>query len=151
LIRIITPELAGTELKYNFRGQHLTISFDNNSYAVSNKMFKVVSNKNFGFNSTKDQLSYFHGSSPDACLQIKSIIPLTITIQNWDSDKMEWSQTLGKSTSRPLIYVVHLLKPNKDYLFSVNGKPVKKTRSNLNGDLVYKLYCKRCFGTNYYH
>ena len=128
----ITPELAGTALNYNFRGKKLIINLDSNSYAVADNMFKVTDSKSFGFNTTKNQLSYFNGNNPDASLQATSTRHLTIAIKNWDANKMEWQQT----TANPIIYVLHQLKSNAAYLLAVNGVPGKKIKSNLKGDLV---------------
>jgi hypothetical protein len=132
----ITPELAGTELKYNFRDQHLTINLDNDSYAVSNNMFKIICNKNFGFNATKNRLTYFDGSNSIASLQITTDKPLTIKLNNWSAEKMEWQQTLTKPSAKALTYVIKQLKPNANYIVSVNGKAVQKIRSDMKGNLL---------------
>ncbi len=128
----ITPELAGTVLNYNFRDKKLAISLDNNSYSVSDKIFKVTANKSFGFNTTKNQLSYFNGDDTNVSLQATSSTYLAIAIKNWDANKMEWQQDGAKHVA----YILHQLKPNTVYLFAVNGKPVKNIKSNLKGELV---------------
>jgi hypothetical protein len=128
----ITPELAGTVLNYNFRNKRLIISLDSSSYSVSDKMFKVTDGKSFGFNTTKNQLFYFNGNSPDVSLQVTSTQHLTIDIKNWDANKMEWQQKVIK----PVTYVLHKLKPNTTYMLAVNGKPVKSIKSNLKGELI---------------
>jgi hypothetical protein len=128
----ITPELAGTALNYNFRGKHLTINLDSSSYSVTYNTFKVTANANFGFNTTKNQLSYFNGNSADISLQAASTGHLTIAIKNWDAAKMEWLQT----ASKPVTYVFYQLKPNSVYGFTVNGNLVKSVKSNLKGELV---------------
>jgi hypothetical protein len=46
---------------------------------------------------------------------------------------MEWEQRATK----PVTYVLHQLKPNSIYFFMVNGKPVKKIKSNLKAELVF--------------
>ena len=132
----ITPELAGTELKYNFRNERLTINLDKDRYAVSDGRFTLISGKRFGFFTTKDRLTYFDDSSASASLQITTGGPLTILLKNWGPDKMDWVQTLPKISSQPLAYVIHRLKPDSDYLLSVGGKPVKKMRSDAKGDLA---------------
>ncbi|WP_183575030.1 hypothetical protein HDF18_13805 [Mucilaginibacter sp. X5P1] len=138
----ITPELAGTRLNYNFRGKRLIISLDSGSYSVSDKIFKVAANTSFGFNTIKDQLSYFNGSSAAVSLQVKSITPLTIAIQNWSPGKMVWIQSIGKSAPSLLNYLIYQLKPNTDYSFFVDGKPVKKLRSNNRGELIISYHPK---------
>ena len=132
----ITPELAGTELKYNFRGDRLTINLDNNSYAVANKRFKVISDKSFGFNAVGNSLSYFNGSSATAALQVSTDSHLTLKINNWGAEKMEWQQVVTKPSVKPLTYHIKQLKPNAVYKISVNGKVLESVKSNTNGDIV---------------
>jgi len=134
----ITPELAGTALNYNFRGKKLVINLDNNSYAVSDKKFKVTSSKSFGFNSTKNQLTYFNGNVASSSLDAMSAQSLSVSIKNWDAAKMEWQQ----STATPVTYVLHQLKPNTSYQFTVNGKLIKSMNSNLKGDLAINYVAK---------
>ncbi|MGZ3874887.1 MAG: alpha-L-rhamnosidase-related protein, partial [Mucilaginibacter sp.] len=55
----ITPELAGTILKYKFRGKELTVTLDSSRYSVSDKRFKLSAPQNFGFNTTPTGVSYF--------------------------------------------------------------------------------------------
>jgi len=134
----ITPELAGTRLNYNFRGKKLEINLDNDSYSVSDHKFKVTDGKSFGFNSTKNQLSYFNGNSAIASLDATSAQSLSISIKNWDAGKMEWQQ----STATLVVYVLHQLKPNTSYRFMVNGKLIKSVNSNLKGDLSINYTAK---------
>jgi len=128
----ITSELAGTALKYNFGGKHLVINLDSSSYSVSDKMFKVTAPANFGFNTTKNQLSYFNRNKTDVSMQATTAAHLSINIKNWDTNKMEWQQI----ASKPVTYVLHQLKPNSTYSLVIDGKPVKKIKSDLKGQLV---------------
>ncbi|MCC8426522.1 hypothetical protein [Mucilaginibacter sp. UR6-11] len=128
----ITPELAGTVLTYNFRNEKLTISLDNNSYSVANKIFKVTANKSFGFNASKTELSYFNGKSADVSLRARTVSSLAIDVQNWDTDHMEWRQHVTK----PVIYTVCQLEPNATYRLSVNGSKAQDVKSNFKGELI---------------
>jgi hypothetical protein len=139
----ITPDLAGTELNYNFRGKKLVITLEDNSYSVADKTFKVTASTSFGFNATKNQLSYFKGSSASVSLQATSAKPLSIDIKNWGADKMEWQQT----GTMPVVYVVHNLKPNTAYRYTVNGAAGKNIRSNLNGEITINTDAKAAAGT----
>lgn len=130
----ITPELAGTVLNYNFRNKKLIINLDSNSYSVSDKVFKVTAKKRFGFNSSKDQLSYYNEDNPEVALQATTAQHLTIEIKNWEADKMVWLQ----DAHGPVNYVIHQLKPNSRYILIVNGKSVQKLKTNLNGSLTLK-------------
>ncbi|MDN5287990.1 MAG: hypothetical protein JWR38_4264 [Mucilaginibacter sp.] len=131
----ITPELAGTALNYIFRDQRLIINLDKDSYAVSNQRFKIICNKNFGFNASQNQLSYFNSSNAIASLQITTDNPLTIKLNNWDAGKMEWQQILTKPSVKVLTYLVKQLKSNANYIVSVNGKVVQKVKSDEKGNI----------------
>jgi hypothetical protein len=128
----ITSELAGTSLNYRFRGQQLKISLDNNSYSVSNKMFKIRDSRNFGFNAINGELSYFHENSAKADLTVRSAGGVSLDIRKWDAGSMEWQQSAVQSIG----YTIHKLKPAKIYLLSVNGSSPKKLNSNLKGELL---------------
>jgi len=131
----ITPELAGTELKYNFRGQRLTINLDNNSYSVSNKTFKVISPESFGFNATANQLFYFNGDNPLAALLVTTDKPFTLKLNVWGQKKIEWQQSIISLSPTPLTYLISQLKPNTLYKISVNGRLLQKANSNSRGEL----------------
>jgi len=134
----ITPELAGTALTYNFRNKKLTINLDSNSYSVSDRMFKITSTKNFGFNTINNQLQYFNRDNSNVSLAAKSAQHLTISIKNWDANKMEWKQ----ESSAQVIYTVHQLKPNTDYVLALNGMTVKPIKTNLKGELQINVHPK---------
>jgi hypothetical protein len=131
----LSPELAGTELYYNFRGQRLHISLDNHKYVVSNNIFKVIAPHNFGFYATKGQASYFDGSSAKPSLQITSGQSLTVEIKNWEQHKVEFSAIADKASAQQVSYIVHQLQPDAYYSFSINGKTAKSVKSDKNGDI----------------
>jgi hypothetical protein len=133
----ITPELAGTELNYNFRHQRLKIKLDMDKYSVSNKMFTVVSNQHFGFNAYDNSLSYFNGDDASASLQLTAAMPLTINIKNWDKNKIEWEQHTGKTAAGPIVYHLKQLKPNTYYAILVNGRSVGKMKADGAGDVLF--------------
>jgi len=128
----ITPELAGTVLNYNFRGSKLVITLDSNSYSVADKSFKVTANKAFGFNATKNRLSYFNDNNADVSLQATSTGQVSIDIKNWGQDKIEWQQ----HTVRPVVYVLYQLTPNSNYRLILNGVKGRNIKSNPNGEIT---------------
>lgn len=133
----ITAELAGTELNYKFRKEPLTITLNVDRYGVSNGKFKVISSKDFGYYATKNKLSYFNGKEENASLEVVSDQPLTLTIKRWDNHFKDWMITGAGSSSRAVLYTVHQLAPGTEYIITVNGKSVKKIKSDLNGDLEF--------------
>ena len=107
----ITSELAGTALRYKFRGQRLVIGLDDKSYSVSNSKFKVISSKRFGFNATKNELLYFEGNSAVASLKIITDEPLTINIENWTNKKIDWLQTVSNTSVETIDLFFKTIKP----------------------------------------
>ncbi|MBS1523815.1 MAG: hypothetical protein JST50_22615 [Bacteroidetes bacterium] len=132
----LSPELYGTALNYNFRGQRVNILLDNNKYAISNKIFKIIAPYNFGFYTIKGQLFYFDRNSAKTSLQITSAQPLTIEIKNWDHHKIEFSAMTDKASAQPVSYVVRQLKPDTYYSVNMNGTAGKKIKSDKNGDIL---------------
>ena len=54
----ITPELAGTELYYNYRGDKLKITLHMNRFTVAGNKFEVTAGKHFGFFSRGNNAYY---------------------------------------------------------------------------------------------
>jgi len=135
----ITPELSGTELKYKFRNDNLVIHLDSNNYSVTDKKFRIISNKDFGFYATGNQLSYFNSNSANAALQVITTDNLTLQIDSCTDKKIKWQQVVSKASTRPLVYRVALLKPNNDYTIAINGKVWRKVTSDLKGNITFDL------------
>jgi len=135
----ITPELAGTALKYNFHNQRLTINLDTDAYAVSNNQFKVISKKDFGFNATTDQLSWSNGNESKASLRVTTEAPMTITILTWNDNTREWKQEAPEPAAKPAEYVLSQLTPDTRYSILINKTTLKKARSDNNGNLTLHL------------
>lgn len=132
----ITPELAGTELRYKYQGKNLLINLDNDSYSISIKGYKITSKERFGFNMVNGELSYYNRNGANAGLQVKSTAPVTLSIKHWEHGKLEWEQSVSKTGGSPLTYTIHQLKPNADYQLTINQKLPQKLKSDAEGDLV---------------
>ncbi len=128
----ITPDLAGTTLRYNFRGKHLTINLDSSSYAISDNKFRITAPKSFGFNTTGNHLLYFNGNDAEVSMQATTNKALKISVKSWNKNEREWLQ----NASQPVAYELHQLTPNAAYSVVVNGKSVKKLKTDLKGDLL---------------
>lgn len=135
----ITEVLAGTALKYNFRGQQLTIDLSMDRYGISNGRFAIGSKKDFGYYVTKDRLSFFNGSQAGASLQVETIAnsSLTLDIKKWDGDQRAWTQSSKDQHSNKLVYHVYDLTPNHVYTVLANNKTLVRTRTNTGGSLQF--------------
>lgn len=135
----ITPELAGTELKYKYRNQNLTIELAMNKYAVSNSHFKIMAATDFGFFSTGQGLSYFNGDTNQASLKINTLpnSKLALEIKKWSQDEMAWVQSSTDATQNKLVYQFNGLKPDTFYSIMINGKLLKRIKSNSESTLLF--------------
>lgn len=131
----ITPELSGTELNYNFRGEKLKISLNKNRYSVENKKFKITSNKHFGFYAKYNELSYFDGSNAAASLIIKANRNLSLDINKWDATEMVWTQNSSGGASNKIVYNIKKLMPNTHYQLKMNSKIIQ-IKSDNSGSLI---------------
>ena len=132
----ITPELAGTELNYNFRGRQLKIHLDTSRYTVADRTFSITAATAFGFFHAGDTLQYFAGDAPIAALQAVSKKRLKLTVTYFGQKDSKWSQ----SAAAPVEYFARGLVPDVEYTLYQNGKLLKKIRSDRTGELRFQ--CK---------
>jgi hypothetical protein len=132
----ITKELAGTQVKYNYRNQQLMVDLAMDQYAVSNSQFKLLDKNDFGFYGSKNELLYFHGNSETASLKISTAANLFVEIKEWDENQMVWIQSSKDIISHKLIYQANGLTANSTYNFSINNSIIKRIKSNSKGELV---------------
>ncbi len=138
----ITEQLAGTEIKYTYRNQPLTINLDKNQYAVSNTQFKIISKTDFGFSSSDSVLLYFNGNTNKASLKVTTQpkTNLMLDFKKWQMDEMSFTQTSKSSASNKLVYQINNLKSYEYYTILVNNKKLKRIKSNHAGSLIFE--CK---------
>ena len=132
----ITNELAGTQLRYKFRGDLLTIDLAPGEYAISNGRFRIASPKHFGFYSHNDTLLYFNGNTEDASASIISPAKrnVSIKIKQWDEAGYAWSQS---AVAGPVRYTLNKLAANKNYTLTIDGKVLKQVHAGDNGHLSF--------------
>ena len=135
----ITKELAGTQLKYNYRNQQLTIGLDMDGYAVSNNRFKIVSKTDFGFFSVGNELLYFNRNTNKASLKLATMTnsKTALDIKTWGPDRISWVQSSPDITANKMVYQINDLNPGSYYTVLVNNKKLSRTKSNVNGTLVF--------------
>jgi len=132
--------LAGTVLKYRFRGDQLVIGLDKGRYSVSNPQFKLVSATDFGFSASKSVLEYFH-SDDDSCslkAELSGEGTLSVELKKWDEKERIWDQSISSGTGR-INYAVSGLKAESQYTVTVNDQPFKTLTSDKNGSLKFDV------------
>jgi hypothetical protein len=120
----LTSELAGTSLRYNFRGEKLTITLAPGLYSLSDGRFKIVSGKDFGFYSSNGKLQYFDGANPTPALTVETLPDSATLTVNIAANKIN--------------YHFNDLTPNTNYTISVNGKKLKTIMSGGDGNLQWQ-------------
>ncbi len=135
----ITKELAGTQLKYNYRDQQLLIGLDMNHYSVSNGRFTIISKTNFGFYSKGNELSFFNKKSDTASLHViaRSNDKIVIDVKSWSVDQMSWQQSVDATHRGEITYRLNGVDVNSTYGISVNGKQVQKVQGNAFGSITF--------------
>ncbi|MCW3114587.1 MAG: hypothetical protein JWR18_2983, partial [Segetibacter sp.] len=132
----ITNQLAGTELKYNYQGQKLTIGLEMKKYSVSNGRFKITSDNHFGFKTAGNQLSYFPGAEPTASLVVTTEAnnKLALKIKHWSPNKMSLIETSARKSK--VAYTVNVPTPNTNYQVAINGNVTARRKSSANRRIV---------------
>ena len=135
----ITEQLAGTQVKYNYRNQQLTIDLDLNRYAVSNSRFRIMSKTDFGFFAADNELLYFNGNINKASLKVATMSnsELALDIKKWGPDEISFTQSSKDVTSNKLVYQINDLKHDSYYTILINNKTQKRVKSNMEGTLVF--------------
>jgi hypothetical protein len=136
----LTEALSGTQVRYNFRGQRLTIDLAMNQYAVSNDRFTIAAKTDFGFFSTDKDLLYFNGSASSASLKVSTTPQgsLALDIKTWGRDEISFVQSSRDAASNKLVYQLYNLHPDSDYTLLINDKPHARIKSNAAGTLVFE-------------
>jgi hypothetical protein len=132
----ITKELAGSQVKYQYRNQELLIDLDMDKYAVSNKQFKIIAATKFGFFSNSNTLEYFNGINATVSLKASTANKVTLQIKTWNADQRAWTQT--STASGKLVYEVNDLQPDHFYTILINDKLLKRIKSSSNGSLIFE-------------
>jgi hypothetical protein len=131
----LPAKLSGTELNYNFRNDKLKIGLDTNNYSISNHQFKIISKRDFGFFSAKNELFYFNGNTDSFSIQMNTSENISLEILKWDSDECSWIQSPTNEQGN-VTYTIHVSKINS--LFSIfDGNNTINSTSDKNGFLKF--------------
>jgi len=133
----LPEKLSGTELIYNFRQDKLKIGLATNNYSVSNNQFKVISKKDFGFYSKKNELAYFKGKDDFYSLKAQTTENISLEIVTWEANEYNWLQSSTNEQGK-ISYIMHVPEADSFYTIfygntSINGK------SDKNGVLKFEV------------
>jgi len=131
----ITKDLEGTEVRYRYRDQILSVGLDMNDYQVSDGVHRIRASADFGFSSKGGQLQYFRGRSdtPSLTVTVDPAGELGLDVRNWMDDAVRFTvDTKGRVPVNLKCSAGHLL-PEHNYDVILNGKKLKTVKSDANG------------------
>ena len=139
----LTPELDGTKLKYQLRGQEYQIALNLGDYAVSVDAFTVRAHEPFSIRCVGETREYFSGDSRLSALSVTAPVRerLRLAISAWPSGDWgarEWTET-ELSPDATASHVVSGLVPNQAYRLVVNQGAPLALRSDASGRLRFAL------------
>lgn len=137
----LPPELNGTRLKYQLRGQEYLVDLSVGEYAVSVDGFTVHAREPFGLRSAGEAREFFAGDNRASVLAIRAPLGgrLRLSVSGWPSGKegpREWTEAElgpGITASR----VVSGLVPDHDYSLTCNQEPARRLHSDAAGRLTF--------------
>jgi hypothetical protein len=137
----LAPELNGTQLNYQLRGQQYQIALTVDDYAIAVDSFIVRDRKPFAINAEGRTLEYFNGASQDCALAISPSTGerLELAIQAWPEPAAAeriWSESCGEPAATAQNRVSGLM-PGASYRLSRNGKPGDLLRSDALGRVTF--------------
>lgn len=133
----LPEKLSGTELLYNFKQDKLKIGLAANKYSISDKQFKVTSNRDFGFYSLPDEMQYFNGKDETCSLKVQTTEIISLEILKWDAVEFIWLQSSENEKGK----VTYLLRvPKAESAYSVyDGNSTLSIKSDKNGVLKFDV------------
>jgi hypothetical protein len=131
------PEkISGTELIYNFRQEKLRIGLTTNKYFIANQQFKVISKRDFGFYSTRNELIYFNGKNDLYSLTTQTSGTISLEILKWDADAYSWTQS-SVNQKEKVSYSIRVARPGSFYTVT-DGTKITKVKSEKDGILKFE-------------
>ena len=137
----ITKDLAGTEVRYRYRDQLLSIALDMNDYQISDGVHRIRASADFGFSSKAGQLQYFrgHADTPSLTVTGSPAGELVLDVRNWMDDAVRFTvDTKGRVPVNLKCSAGHLL-PEHNYDLIMNGKKLNTVKSDTNGNISFSF------------
>jgi hypothetical protein len=133
----LSAKLSGTELVYNFRNDKLKIGLATSSYSIASNQFKISSSTDFGFYSSKDELTYFNGNDDLFSLKASTPESISLEIEKWNSDEYSWLQS-STSEKGKVSYTIHVANANTLYTI-YDGVKNRNSKSDKDGLLKFEV------------
>lgn len=133
----LTPELAGTRLRYRLRGQTWWIDLAPTAYAVSTAGFTVRHGSRFGVNVAGERLEFFPATHAGAelVLERKAGGHLEVEVDSWSEglrEARQWTLRAGDRSVR-LTQTIAGLEPGLSYELRESGRKVRSLTADASG------------------
>lgn len=137
----LPAELSGTKVHYDWRGRTLDIEPGATASSVTVGQCRLQVPSPFGINVASDQLQYFAGTNSDWALAIRLPQDLAITICVPDplaaaGATRHWTEQTPHARGR-IHHVLKGLPPNSDFSFGVDGKRLRRLRTDAQGQVEF--------------
>ena len=132
----ITPELDGTEIKYNLRDKNYLIGLNTGNTTVKTDNFTVSSSKPFGVNPGSNGIAVFFENEPKETFKARSTGLCNLELVAKNGSEISWKQTSGSGKTK-VEYILNGLNPGKKYAIRVNNIPVKVSQPDTKGNLNF--------------
>jgi hypothetical protein len=133
----LTPELAGTALKYHYHNQLLKISLSPDNYMVSNGRVALTSKTRFGYAVTGKEVSYFNQDNAYPAMQVTGSGRMKLVINSWTDKTKSFKVAYPDHKQAAFTYRVAQLQPSARYQLIVNGKKTSNIQSDSKGCIVF--------------
>lgn len=130
----LTPDLAGTTLRYRLRGLDYTISLSPGDYAVSANGNWVRAHEPFGVDFGNGALRFFHRTDASAAMEIDGK-EVGLSVEKWLPENRAWTVT---SSSTRLSVEVHGLEPSSIARVTIDGRRTVRYRVDGTGRLRFE-------------
>jgi len=135
----LSPELAGTQLKYWLRDRTYVIDLDQSVSKITVDGFTVSDPRPFAVNVSADRAEYFSGerSTPSLIVTRSPGQFLELRITSWSSTgPRKWSEIASAGT---IEHTVWDLPPNASYTVTLDGSEVGTHKSDGTGRISFEL------------
>jgi hypothetical protein len=142
----LTPELNGTRLQYELRGQRYEIDLSTEASGVTVGNCTLLDAQPFAVNATTSGLQYFPRTAPDWALVATppANSHLVVAVESWPDDptaRRTWSETPSQKGAT-IAHVIRGLKPNTTYQFYVDGKILRPLQTDAQGQVTFDWKAK---------
>jgi hypothetical protein len=132
----ISPELNGTEVRYNLRGKNYLIGLKTDKTTVQIDNFSVSSAKPFGVNAGKNEILVWYGNDQNETFKARPTDHCQLELVAKTDSQIRWKQNSDYAGNR-VEYILKGLNPGKKYTILTNNNPVKISLPDHQGNLTF--------------